>query len=910
MDISSIEVNKNSFITYNKLKIDRYLSLIPNTNMKRPLSALPLLLSINDPKLPGYVVGDVPMGVFSYEPDDDTKKFIFTKYGRAVNNLEIKNPFVQMIALIGSVGSIAYNRFSDFDYWVCVDKNTTSKEMYLNFRKKVLAIQDWMKYQNGLDVNIFINDINDLKNNVFDETEDEAFGSTMGALLKDEFYRSSIVLYGKIPFWWVVGINCNDVQYDELWKSLSKEITDSEFIDIGNLYKIEKDEFLGAALFQIVKSLGNPFKSILKMGILEKYIFSEKNQYLISQKLKFSVHQNKLSNTILDSYLLMFHEVYDYYEKSGLDNQLLEILKQNLYLKIRPQLSKYASLKMQSNMPYKVEELFRKTKKWNWTPDDIKDLDNFDNWDFNKLIAFWDKVQMFMLQTFQRISAKYQNVNIKDKISETDFYLLQRKIRSHFQRTPEKIEKFLSFKDTNCENIIYIEPSSETAGNTIWKLYKKDTGVNPSGYEIIIKVCNDLLELLVWSILNRVYDHTASRIIFQSGAKRIEINIITDFMNSVSAFFQNSRMKPKNSYFIKEVFNMLNFLVFDFAQPLGEKISSISFVYHTSWNESFINKIDNEDSLFTVLNILLNDGQFLKKPFDEYFSFYSPNVHNKIYKNYYNIFKEAYNSIVLDNNAANIRFITKVGTKYSMFTRNDGTTSGKNYDGLFQFLIDVNNNPIKNVKYIIYDSLNSHLAGLALSFENVEKNTITIFYEQKSELFFIYVITEDGNLFVFIKAKPVFEKYMSILLQFTKNISTDIRQLNRFSPLNEKRITIKMIAPDKFGKIQLTDKTDYFSTLHLSIHSRTATYEIAILEKLDSIEYTAVFEGRKTTPFILEKDNVPAALIINSKKTSRPFENIISAMFFQNKSANQAITSTKYYKAKFSIELQTENKIR
>ena len=67
----------------------------------------------------------------------------------------------------------------------------------------------------------------------------------------------------------------------------------------------------------MVKSLGNPFKSILKLGVLNKYLFDNANAPLLSQKIKYLIQQGNFSNTILDSYLMMFTEVSDYYKRSG-----------------------------------------------------------------------------------------------------------------------------------------------------------------------------------------------------------------------------------------------------------------------------------------------------------------------------------------------------------------------------------------------------------------------------------------------------------------------------------------------------------------------------------------------------------------------------------------------------------------
>ena len=42
----------------------------------------------------------------------------------------------------------------------------------------------------------------DIRDNVFGYSEDEGYGSAQGCLLKEEFYRTALVLTGRKPAWW------------------------------------------------------------------------------------------------------------------------------------------------------------------------------------------------------------------------------------------------------------------------------------------------------------------------------------------------------------------------------------------------------------------------------------------------------------------------------------------------------------------------------------------------------------------------------------------------------------------------------------------------------------------------------------------------------------------------------------
>jgi adenylate cyclase len=131
----------------------------------------------------------------------------------------------------------------------------------------------------------------------------------------------------------------------------------------------------------------------------------------------------------------MFNEVYKYYESVLQDKSLLKILRQNLYLKIDPQLTKYTGIKDRKNLPYKVTVMFSLVNEWGWGIDEIGDLDDFESWDYNRIIQFWNNIKKFMLLSYQKISKELPTLNLRSKISESDFKLLSSKIKANFPRS-------------------------------------------------------------------------------------------------------------------------------------------------------------------------------------------------------------------------------------------------------------------------------------------------------------------------------------------------------------------------------------------------------------------------------------------------------------------------------------------
>ena len=91
----------------------------------------------------------------------------------------------------------------------------------------------------NLEIHFFLNDIEKVRQNIFDDDEDDSLaGSPLGVLLKEEFFRSSIVISGRAPFWWAVPADSDDRMYSQ-WLSVAvgKGLMDS-FVDLGNLYPV------------------------------------------------------------------------------------------------------------------------------------------------------------------------------------------------------------------------------------------------------------------------------------------------------------------------------------------------------------------------------------------------------------------------------------------------------------------------------------------------------------------------------------------------------------------------------------------------------------------------------------------------------------------------------------------------
>lgn len=796
---SVIEDNYNSFLKFNQMKVDRFQQLFASTNIKRVINSIPAILSMNDRKVPGFIDEKCPYGVSGYSPDAEVARYIKGRFGVEFSASKGNN-FIEMLAVMGSVGTIAYNKKSDFDYWACVDKSRTDENGLKRFSKKVEEVQKWAEKESGVEVHIFINDVQNLKLNIFAEDDDEGFGSTVGAVLKDEFFRSSIIVAGKVPFWWAVPKFVTDDEYDKIFSHIPEEDRDKKFVDIGNLFRISKEDFLGAALFQLIKAIGNPFKSILKIGILERYLFSDENTLLLSQRVKTAIIRGEITATILDSYLLMFNEVYKYYEEVLSDKSLLVILRQNLYLKIDPQLSKYVALKEKKNLPYKVVVMFKVTHEWGWGIEELKDLDDFESWDYNRIIQFWNYIKKFMLLSYQKISRQMPTMNLQNKISDSDFKLLSSKLKANFSIEPDKIENFITFKDTPNEPYLYIEPDTRSVKESGWRVYKKvriDNSKNER--EIAIKSEDDLVKLLAWCSINQVYEPTFSRLYIDSGYNHISKSLITDLLNKIFEMFNSEKIHLGNKFYLQNPRTYKNMIIMNFSDSKASTIGSFYHLYMNTWGETFLKHYTNPSDLVMIFSKLLKDGPLNNRNFDEFCYFVSPEPHKKLYKHIEKTFRNAYDFFVTGKQYVKQRLLISIDNNLVCATKEETEISVASFGSDIELLSYVSQRPFRYPDNRIYSEDNFELMLIDEIYGKRQNSALTMVYEEKPKYIMIYIVDENGNLFTYIKRKgegdPIPGYY-----RFCMNTLSNIKKSKCVKNINEDILCYKLEV-DKFGKV-------------------------------------------------------------------------------------------------------------
>jgi adenylate cyclase class 1 len=793
----SIDGYKKSFLKYNSAKLTSLNSSLADPELVHLFNYIPFLLTVNQPEFPGYVKEcPHPPGIENY-----------TVSSNVISRVRIKNPsysaesrpenppVIKMLALIGSAGTIAFTPESDFDYWICGDFSSMPADEVSHLRRKCRLIEEWVIDHHGREIHFFLNDIDHIKMNIFDEDDEYGLsGTSLGQMLKEEFYRSSIIINSVVPFWWAVPADCGDDQYNEWRSALEGTPAEKEFIDLGNLSVLNRSEFLIAALFQIIKSLGNPFKSIIKLGLLEKYINDQKGNPFISNMIKKNVHENRMDSFSVDAYCIMFDQVYDYHLKSNNDVTSVNILKTCFYLKVNPVLSQSGK---NAGDPAAREIMKQYAKKWGWDAGIIKHVDNFENWDVEATVKMMNNTKRRILKGYKSIlNALGSEVN-SGSIDNMTLQSINRKIFSHFQMEDFKIDNTLNFKKYPPEKLLTLDFTRDLKGNESWYLHKRviTTG---KPVKVFIKKSKYLISLIIWIALNGLYQKNFSRLDIEQGFYHMDPNFVRDLISELSSRFTIKSMHLFNSFFLRDPFPVMSYIIINPFLKYSNKIDDIYFVYHNSWGETRFEVHHLEKELPSILARVASGMLLSGMDATNALRIISSEPYSST-KNFQSLKKSITDMLSffrMSKPGVKQRWLTMSGNRYLIYS-NTVKRSGSGSVALFecasavQMLYTISYNKGARCE-IAVDESSRELAHITKILSYYRSDTINIFFEESKNFTGFYVLNETGALMYYRKRSAIKSEYLASLIQFSLSAAASVISADPQSSLAESSDAVKV----------------------------------------------------------------------------------------------------------------------
>lgn len=587
-----------------------------------------LLLDINDPLLPGFV-SDSPAGIIDFMPSKYQQQYLqsllpstqyeaFFQQYFAIKTRE--KPLLGIYAM-GSTGSITQNSLSDLDIWICHQPDLPSIKRN-KLLQKTLIIQRWAKALN-IEANFYLLDENHFRNITYSEAlSTEHCGSSQYMLLLDEFYRSAIRLAGNPLLWLHLPVN-NEEHYDAIvnrWVADGK-ICRNEWVDFGGLGALSANEYFGATLWHLFKAVDSPYKSVVKILFLETLMADYPNPNLISKQFKQQLLAGSVVDHHFDPYLAMLHQVSKYLLKIG-DHHRLELLRHCFYLKANRDLPLFAQ-----STNYRSELLQQLVSSWQWSAQDIQQLNDHANWKIKQVKHFYNSLVDVLMQGYRHLITFARKQKISANLMPEDISILTRKLYTAFEVLPEKVTLFnREIADNITENeLMLIEVCHSSAVKNGWHLINSRLQQVSASTHRYVEYAPNLSKLIAWAYFNGLLG-AKTRLYIRS--EHVSLDKIQQFATDLRLSFAQQVAPPSNDDLshpceLRNLFIAVNLShdptkhiignqrhevltndLFNLCPKQQNLIGSIDLIYRNRWNEIRTLHFSGEHAVLDCLKVL------------------------------------------------------------------------------------------------------------------------------------------------------------------------------------------------------------------------------------------------------------------------------------------------------------------
>ena len=574
--LSMIDENRQAFMRYTIARIRELLRNLPQSRSDL-FHILPFLLHVNGRRFPGYVDSDRDFyGIFRFE-QSGFYKVALRLLGLGTDKLKSILPRKRMIHgvyLMGSAGTLTQTGNSDFDFWVIVREDEMGAGLLTLLEKKLRSIERWCREKHGQDVTFFIMDINRLKQNEFSTVDGESSGSAQRTLLKDEFYRTFIMIAGKIPLWAVAPPGLGEEEFALFIESMDTAEADMEhYIDTGHLYGIDSRECLGALLWQVYKARKDPVKSLIKSSLCACYALmgGEDSAHLVSTEVRSRFSRARIDDYQDDPYALVFEKIMEFYRDMN-DTEGLELIRQCIFLR----LSSYPLMIRPDEQSPKGRMLARFVKEWNPDAETRERLMNFSELSEIEKITFEDRILDKLSFLYELILRSSDDENTVLFMKKDDLEILKNRTAAFLRKKPGKIARCSSFLRAQSGKIRFsLTQKAGIKGEEFWAVHEcHDT--DSRNADKIVFTCDGYLHALGFLFSNLL--HTA-----MGDAK-------PSFFDEIVEFFHDVFQSPDDVFFKPAVFDHV--LVLLKASSHKGELGSVEILSSNSWGEFHYDSMD------------------------------------------------------------------------------------------------------------------------------------------------------------------------------------------------------------------------------------------------------------------------------------------------------------------------------
>jgi len=818
-----VQQAKQRFIVVNDGRLARVREGL-QPRQQQCFDLLPLLFHVNHESLPGYMDDtDTPTGIALYHPSDSLLRMAQTLTRGQINTrMQLTKPQLSALYLMGSSGSIGQSTTSDLDIWVCYESALTDKEIQL-LNEKSLRITKWAEDFN-LEVHFFLMNAHRFQGGEQQSLTGENCGSTQHVLLLDEFYRTAQLLAGNIPAWWLVPTS-HEANYERVMSTFYDEgyINESTCTDFGGISSLPAGEFIGAGMWQVYKAIDSPYKSVLKLMLLEIYARQFPTINSLAHNYKNDIYRMQLSLDDLDPYVMLYRKIEEYLLERE-EHQRLNLIRRCFYFKVGLNLSKTTR-----TVSWRRELMEYLVHSWGWDQSTIAHLDNYRSWTIGEVINERRLLISELTHSYRFLTEFSSEHHSSHIMSQRDLLILSRKLHVAFDRRPGKID-FIRIGldvDLSHEHIrLYERESKQEPGVFLWAAYNElldaDTTTSP------LKYSKGLLETLLWSHLNGLISAHLHIPVFpvQQTISEFEIRMTLSSMRQIiptpmprieSTSFYHPAILTKVVLFINLGRDPLHYLSAKGLQKISARNNSLDFsalrenlvlsldmVLINTWGEVVVERFADHDVMTKALKSIINR---VNKQTRSGLPKIETICHNQtrpqaIANRVKDLFTDALNALCSPTNPKNTRFLFSVSEKFIIFqyiNRVTGYIQLNNQKELLQHL----SGEQEEYSPVTFDRLFiTEQPLLAKLYRLHNQNLINIAFEIKKQQASFYLVDEHGSLIFFSQQFLNLATLLSPIIRFLKVTEHRQRSNTDIQLMPQRQIQCFQITRNK-GKIDL-----------------------------------------------------------------------------------------------------------
>lgn len=770
ISLKELKLHQESFQKINRVRLQRVLGELRSTQQDY-IQLIPLLFHINHPTLPGFVSSDTPAGLPNYDPSREALNAArklsrsFSYKGRAYHKY-----LIQGLYLMGSSGTIGHTRSSDFDFWLCYDPKLTKVAIDL-LQEKATDIE---KYGAGLglEIHIFIMDVESFRRGDKAALSRDSSGSTQHDLLLEEFYRSGLLLAGRFPLWWLVPPD-QERNYQSYAAKLLEQrfVDDREVLDFGGLDELSADEFFGAALWQLFKGIESPYKSVLKILLMESYAQDYPSPRWLAQQAKAAIYEGETDLSNLDAYTMMYRQLERYLEARN-EPDRLALVRRSLYFKVGRPLSRLSRLQH-----WRDKDIAALTKEWGWSKKELAVLDSRPEWKINSVLKERSVLVKELSHSYRLLTDFVRAQSGSNPIKPGELNLIGRKLYTALERRPGKIDRINPGISQNMlEPKISIHYSSGSNGEAIWMMFRGQIDVLDRSEHKVIKAAPCLLELLTWCHINQICDNKTTILLYPEDGP-VTLRELRAMLKVLQQLYPDHQLPESplealaESPRLRSIVLVVNVGIDPMASlsKEGAHLTSIRSdvlsygamhknlvinteqLIHTSWEELLVSRWEGItgllDSFCNYLSLAheLEFGEPL--PEVKVFSF-SVTQSIQVSERIANLFKEVSHHFLRDTRIK-IHYIFRAEDAYYMIQRN--SDEGDRYTWLGfeeeEDLLEALQLSGRESHLTVFDSLCMQETPYPTLYQNNISDTCQIFYHSGNRESRLYLLDERGVLF-------------------------------------------------------------------------------------------------------------------------------------------------------------------